>query len=87
MKTAIVEDRVTGVAETVTRVAETRVRRVATVVECCTVAGAATGADEVESTGGKPRMEAPIEVGKADWVLDTLESFPQATTSLVSPHQ
>ena len=80
MEAAIVEDRVTGVAET-------RVIRVATVVESCTVAGAATGADEVESTGGKPRMEARVLMGKADWVLDTLESFPQATTSLVSPHQ
>ena len=85
MEAAIVESRVTGVAET-------RVTRVATVVEYCTVAGAATGADEVESTGGKPRMVARVEVGqagvgKADWVLDTLESFPQATTLLVSPHQ
>ena len=66
MEAAIVESRVTGVAET-------SVTRVATVVECCTVAGAATGADEVESMGGKPRMEATWDVGKADWVLDTLE--------------
>ena len=85
MEAAVVDDRVTGVAET-------RVTRVATVVECCTVVGAATGADEVESTGGKPKMEARLEVGqagvgKADWVLDTLEYFPQATTLLVSPHQ
>ena len=58
MEAAIVESRVTGVAETC-------VTRVATVVECCTVAGAVTGADESASTGGKPRMEARVEVGKA----------------------
>lgn len=67
MEAAIVEDRVAGVAEI-------SVTGVATVVECCTVAGAATGADEVESTGGKPRM-AGLGMGKADWVLDTLEPF------------
>lgn len=72
MEAAVVEDRVSGVAETsVTRVVT--VIRVATVIESCTVTGAATGADEVESMGGKPRMEATWDVGKADWVLDTLE--------------
>ena len=68
MEAASTENRVTGVAEI-------SVTRVATVVECCTVARAATEADEVESTGGKPRMEAAVEKGKADWVLDMLESF------------
>ena len=62
MGAAVAENRVTGVPET-------SVTRVATVVS------AATGADEVESTGGKPRMEAGVEKGKADWVLDMLESF------------
>ena len=68
MEAAIAENRVTGVVET-------SVTRVATVVECCTDARAATGADEVESTGGRPRMGARVEKGKADWVLDSLDSF------------
>lgn len=61
MEAGVVEDRVSGVAET-------NVTGVATVAD-----GAATRADEVESMGGKPRMEATWDVGKADWVLDTLE--------------
>ena len=62
MEAAVAENRVTGVPET-------SVTLVATVVR------AETGADEVESTGGKPRMEPTVGGEKADWVLDILESF------------
>ena len=59
MGAAVAANRVTGVPGT-------SVTRVATVLR------AATAADEVESPGGKPRMEAVVEKGKADWVLDML---------------
>ncbi len=68
MEAAIVENRVTEVPET-------SANCVATVVKYCTVAEAATGDNEVEVIGGKPRMEARVEAGKADWVLDTLAAF------------
>lgn len=68
MEAGIVENRVIGVPET-------SANCVATVVKSCTVARAATGDDEVEVMGGKPRMEARVEPGKVDWMLDTLASL------------
>ena len=68
MEAGIVENKVIGVPET-------SANCVATVVKSCTVAGAATGDDEDEMMGGKPRMTPLAEGGKADWVLDTLASL------------
>lgn len=58
MEADIVDNRVIGFPEIV--------------VKACTVAGAATGDDEVEVMGGKPKMEAPLGTGRADWVMDSL---------------
>ena len=68
MEAGIVEYRVIGVPET-------SANCVATVFKSCTVDGTATGDDEVEVMGGKPRMTPVVKVGKLDWVLDTLASL------------
>lgn len=68
MEAAIVEKRVIVVPET-------SATCVPTVIKCCTVAGAAIGANEVEVRGARPRMEWVVKTGKLDWVLDTLASL------------
>ena len=68
MEATIVENRVIVVPET-------SATCVPTVINFCTVAGAAIGDNEVGVTGGKPRMEWVVKAGKLDWVLDTLASL------------
>ena len=53
-------------------VPEISVTCVATVIEFCTVAGAAIGDGGVEVMGGKPRMGPRVEAEKTDWVPDML---------------
>ena len=70
VEAGIVENKVIGVPET-------SANCVASLVKSCTVAGVATGDDEDEVMGGKPRMAALVKRGrgKLDWVLDTLASL------------
>ena len=68
MEAAVVENRVIMVPET-------SATCVPTVLNFCTVAGAAIGDDEVEVKGGKPRTETVAKGGKLYWVSDTLASL------------